>query len=78
MGALSIWAGPIDRRAWAQKKAPQFSGAGRECRTGGGAEVSSYAATAGLRYRFNTLALLWQIYSRCFSSLIQDRQYGHR
>ena len=24
------------------------------------------------------LALLWQIYSRCFSSLIQDRQYGHR
>jgi hypothetical protein len=25
-----------------------------------------------------TLALLWQIYSRCFSSLIQDRQYGHR
>ena len=25
-----------------------------------------------------SLALLWQIYSRCFSSLIQDRQYGHR
>jgi len=24
------------------------------------------------------LTLLWQIYSRCFSSLIQDRQYGHR
>ena len=24
------------------------------------------------------LALLWQIYPRCFSSLIQDRQYGHR
>ena len=24
------------------------------------------------------LALLWQIYSGCFSSLIQDRQYGHR
>ena len=24
------------------------------------------------------LALLWQIYSRCFFSLIQDRQYGHR
>ena len=24
------------------------------------------------------LALLWQIYSRCFSLLIQDRQYGHR
>jgi hypothetical protein len=24
------------------------------------------------------LALLWQIYSCCFSSLIQDRQYGHR
>ena len=22
--------------------------------------------------------LLWQIYSGCFSSLIQDRQYGHR
>jgi hypothetical protein len=26
----------------------------------------------------SNLALLWQIYSRCFSSLIQDRQYGHR
>ena len=26
----------------------------------------------------NNLALLWQGYSRCFSSLIQDRQYGHR
>ena len=24
------------------------------------------------------LVLLWQIYSRYFSSLIQDRQYGHR
>jgi hypothetical protein len=24
-----------------------------------------------------SLALLWQIYSRCFSSLIQDR-HGHR
>ncbi len=24
------------------------------------------------------LALLWQIYSRCFSAPIQDRQYGHR
>ena len=28
--------------------------------------------------RRGKLALLWQIYSRCFSSLIQDRQYGHR
>jgi hypothetical protein len=28
--------------------------------------------------RLASLALLWQIYSRCFSSLIQDRQYGHR
>ena len=28
--------------------------------------------------RTGGLALLWQIYSRCFSSLIQDRQYGHR
>jgi hypothetical protein len=26
----------------------------------------------------HALALLWQIYSRCFFSLIQDRQYGHR
>jgi hypothetical protein len=31
------------------------------------------------RWGYNPgLALLWQIYSRCFSSLIQDRQYGHR
>jgi hypothetical protein len=26
----------------------------------------------------HVLALLWQIYSRCFFSLMQDRQYGHR
>jgi len=29
-------------------------------------------------FGIGTLALLWQIYSRYFSSLIQDRQYGHR
>ena len=41
------------------------------------------AAVAATRSPFlleglRILALLWQIYSRCFSSLIQDRQYGHR
>ena len=34
--------------------------------------------SAPIRIGVGFLALLWQIYSRCFSSLIQDRQYGHR
>ena len=39
--------------------------------------VQDSAGLSKLKYR-SLLALLWQIYSRCFSSLIQDRQYGHR
>ena len=41
----------------------------------GGLERSAPATTW---FPHPDLALLWQIYSRCFSSLIQDRQYGHR
>jgi hypothetical protein len=36
------------------------------------------AKRGGSYFDEGNLALLWQIYSRCFSSLIQDRQYGHR
>jgi hypothetical protein len=41
-----------------------------------GNDVVRLFEVSGLWVR--NLALLWQIYSRCFSSLIQDRQYGHR
>ena len=42
------------------------------------AAVLPWAANTKQGELREALALLWQIYSRCFSSLIQDRQYGHR